>query len=356
MFFKIFIFFIFNLITFSVKSEIKIPSKINCDNEKSKQYYDYYDMQEAQDFGRKIQTLISKEDLKGIYNIVLIEELENGPRKAYIKNKSFNEIFPKAWISKIITSKVSCNSVGWRGFKIANGLIWYDLTPSGEWSIKSINGVNQENFKDESNVGWRTKKGLISPTCFPTFGHFETPKIDLYSEKFKIKDKIEFKNSPGKYIGKTIPINYQIDLQYNLEETNNYVYSLTTNLNDCFKWSLQNGFGKKKSIKDDLIEFNNFIYLKTENNKDEEYDFYKPHYKVLKKIDLKICNRLASQLSNKCKEAYLIKIGYNSGGTIGWLGGYYIFGIIEEDNNEYIVPLKFFNLKNLALNFLEKNK
>ena len=90
------------------------------------------------------------------------------------------------------------------------------------------------------------------------------------------------------------------------------------------------------------------------DNKDEEYDFYKPHYKVLKKIDLKICNRLASQLSNKCKEAYLIKIGYNSGGTIGWLGGYYIFGIIAEDNNEYIVPLKFFNLKNLALNFLEK--
>ena len=92
------------------------------------------------------------------------------------------------------------------------------------------------------------------------------------------------------------------------------------------------------------------------STKDEEYDFYKPHYKVLKKIDLKICNRLASQLSNKCKEAYLIKIGYNSGGTIGWLGGYYIFGIIEEDNNEYIVPLKFFNLKNLALNFLEKNE
>ena len=95
MFFKIFILFIFNLITFPVKSEIKIPPKINCDNEKSKQYYDYYDMQEAHNFGRKIQTLISKEDLKGIYNIVLIEELINGPRKAYIKNKSFNEIFPK---------------------------------------------------------------------------------------------------------------------------------------------------------------------------------------------------------------------------------------------------------------------
>ena len=57
--------------------------------------------------------------------------------------------------------------------------------------------------------------------------------------------KFKFKTSPGKYIGKTIPINYQIEHPTHIRGKNNYVYSLTTNLNDCFKWSLQNGFGKK---------------------------------------------------------------------------------------------------------------
>ena len=75
MLFKFFILVVLNLITFSVKAEIKIPPRINCEDEKNKQYYEYYDMQAAYDFGRKIQTLISKEDLKGIYNIVLIEDV-----------------------------------------------------------------------------------------------------------------------------------------------------------------------------------------------------------------------------------------------------------------------------------------
>tara|TARA_B100000212_G_C27377713_1_gene535452 strand:- start:1946 stop:3013 length:1068 start_codon:yes stop_codon:yes gene_type:complete len=355
MIFKLLIVFILSSIPLSIKTETKIPIRQTCDEKKYNQNYKYYEMQEAYDFGRKIQTLLAKKDLKGIYKIVLIDELKNGPRKAYFRSKSFDQIFPKEWVSKITSSKIPCNSLGWRGFQLADGLIWYDLTPSGKWSIQSINGVNQENFEDNNIVGWRTKKGLISPTCFPTFGHFENTKINLYSEKFKIKDKIKFKTSPGKYIGKTIPINYQIEHPTHIRGNNNYVYSLTTNLNDCFKWSLQNGFGKKKSEKYELVAFNNFIYLKNRYEKNKKYDHYKPHYKILKKIDLKTCNKLAKQLTNKCKEAYLISIGYQSGGTIGWLGGYYIFGLIEEKNNEYIVPLKFFNLKNLALNFLEKN-
>ena len=81
MLFKFFILVVLNLITFSVKAEIKIPPRINCEDERNKQYYEYYDMQEAHDFGRKIQTLISKKDLNGIYNIVLIEELIIGPRR-----------------------------------------------------------------------------------------------------------------------------------------------------------------------------------------------------------------------------------------------------------------------------------
>ena len=79
------------LIIFTVplpsRSEIKIPIRKDCSLIKKKQNYDYYERQEAYDFGRKIQTLIAKKDISGIYKNVLIDELENGPRREFIKNK-----------------------------------------------------------------------------------------------------------------------------------------------------------------------------------------------------------------------------------------------------------------------------
>ena len=120
------------LIIFTVplpaRSEIKIPSRKNCSLIKKKQIYDYYDRQEAHDFGRKIQNLIAKKDIQGIYKNVLIDELQNGPRREFIKNKRFDQIFPKKWVTKVISTEIDCDSIGWRGFMISQGLIWYDLS------------------------------------------------------------------------------------------------------------------------------------------------------------------------------------------------------------------------------------
>ena len=88
------------------RSETKIPTRKDCSLIKKNQNYDYYDRQEAHDFGRKIQALIAKKDIQGIYKNVLIDELENGPRREFIKNKSFDEIFPKAWVNKVITTEI----------------------------------------------------------------------------------------------------------------------------------------------------------------------------------------------------------------------------------------------------------
>ena len=65
------------LIIFAVpipsKSGIKIPIRKDCSLIKKNQNYDYYDRQEAHDFGRKIQALIAKKDISGIYKNVLID-------------------------------------------------------------------------------------------------------------------------------------------------------------------------------------------------------------------------------------------------------------------------------------------
>ncbi len=340
------------LIIFTVpltaRSGIQIPIRKDCSLIKKKQYHDYYDRQEAHDFGRKIQALIAQKDIRGIYQHVLIDELVNGPRREFIKNKSFDEIFPKEWVNEIIRSEIDCDSVGWRGFMISQGLIWFDRMENGKWTIVTINGVNQETFDNKNLVGWVTNKGIVPPTCFPTFGYFEKPKLDLFTEKFRIKNKRKFEYSPGKYIGKTIPLSYKIKSK----TSKNSVYSIATNLDECFKWNSENGFLKKKKRKNDLVIVGNIIYQKDNLKGEEDHNPFKHHYQVLSKLDVFKCNQIANQLS-RCKESYLIKIGYHSGGSIGWLGRYYIFGIFEDiDNNEYLVPLEIFSTQNQALNFM----
>ena len=329
-----------------VKSGNQIPVRKDCSLVKKEQGYDYYDRQEAHDFGRKIQTLLAKKDIEGIYMNVLIDELQNGPRREFIENKSFDQIFPKEWVNKVIKSEIDCDSVGWRGFMISQGLIWFDRMESGKWSIKSINGVNQENFDNKNLIGWETNKGIIPPTCFPTFGNFEKPKVDLFTEEFGIKNKRKFEYSPGEYIGKTIPLGYEIKSKI----SKNNVYTVSTNLNECFKWNSENGFVKNEKRKDELVLVENIIYQKNNIKNRENHNRYKSHYEVLKRVDLSKCNKLAKQLS-QCNDSYLIRIGYHSGGTIGWFGKYYIFGIFKgNDNNQYLVPLKIFSNRNYALN------
>ena len=231
---------------------------------------------------------------------------------------------------------------------ISQGLIWYDKTEEGNWSIISINGANQENFQNEHLVGWKTKKGIIPPTCFPTFGHFETPKVDLFSQKFKIRNKINLKNNPGKFIGKTIPLKYSIKPN-NIKNT---FYTVTANLKNCFKWNIENGFVKGNEKNNDLVIVKNIVYQNNKIKGKKTPNLFETHYEVLSKIDLSLCNSFATQLSN-CSESYLIRIGRHTGGSIGWIGSYYVFGIFQDkDDEKYLVPLKVFKTINSALNSL----
>ena len=338
------------IVPIPVKSGDQIPVRKDCSLVKEKQVYDYYERQEAYDFGKKIQTLITKKDIQGIYKNVLIGELQNGPRREFIKNKSFDQIFPKEWVNKVKNSEIDCDSVGWRGFMISQGLIWYDKTEKGDWSLVSINGANQESFHNENIVGWETNKGIIPPTCFPTFGYFETPKVDFFTKKFGIKNKNDFKYNPGKYIGNLISFNQSVKSK---RYDSNY-YTLASNLDKCFKWNLENGFVKAKEKNKDLVIVKNNIYQKNSLKSQKNHYEFKTHYEVLSKIKSSECNKLAPQLSN-CNDSYLIKIGRHSGGSIGWIGSYYIFGVFEDkDADKYLVPLKIFNNINYALNFLNK--
>ena len=54
-------------VTLPANSESQIPRRKDCSLLKKKQNYDYYDRQEAHDFGREIQTLVAKKDIPVSY-------------------------------------------------------------------------------------------------------------------------------------------------------------------------------------------------------------------------------------------------------------------------------------------------
>ena len=64
----------------------------NKDREYAKFWDNYYDPEDAYNFGRKIKRLVKEKYLEGLF--ALVEgELTSGPRKQFVKGKNFSDIF-----------------------------------------------------------------------------------------------------------------------------------------------------------------------------------------------------------------------------------------------------------------------
>ena len=71
--------------------------------------------------------------LSGIFSLVQ-GELQNGPRKEFVANKTFKEVFDEEWILQVLGEDAPCSPIGWRGFMLGKGLIWYNKADDG-WAI-----------------------------------------------------------------------------------------------------------------------------------------------------------------------------------------------------------------------------
>ena len=83
--------------------------KINGLDHTVKSYADfwgnYYKPHEAYDFGIKIQNIIKEKDLAGLFKLAE-GELKSGPRKSFIKDKNFDEIFNEEWVNSILSKNI----------------------------------------------------------------------------------------------------------------------------------------------------------------------------------------------------------------------------------------------------------
>tara|TARA_B100001057_G_scaffold440097_1_gene473776 strand:- start:45 stop:1100 length:1056 start_codon:yes stop_codon:yes gene_type:complete len=322
----------------------------NCSNKDRKyaKFWDnYYDPEEAYNFGRKIKKLVKEKNLKSLFELVE-GELTSGPRKEFVNSKKFSEIFSEKWRNSLLESKSPCSPVGWRGFMLDHGSIWFNKDKDkNKWYIFSILGAKKELISGKKlPIGWKVSEKLIPPQCFST-KWMSSDNYEQFAKKFGIKNYKDFSKNPGKYLGKKIPNLEPITASWDKK-----IY-LAAPLKQCFEGNLRGG-GIVDEINMDVKISNKSIKTKICSSK---FSCQEYAYTILSKVPLKKCKELAPHIDGKCEESFLISVGDYSGGSMGWDMGYNIYGLFSfNDNRKFILPLKNFYKKNDAVNYVKSIK
>ncbi len=291
------------------KEDISYPQRID-------------EIKEGYYFGKQIIQILNEKNLIKLYELI-DGELDSGPRRTYALKTQFDDIFDKEWIDEILKQKLPCSPVGWRGYMLGNGNVWFDKYKTG-WKIRSIIGAKQEKLESLPEK-WSFNNITISPLCFTKIW-MSRDNFEEFFSYFKLKNINKFINEPGQYYGKEINYFYPIKPSWCSKDDCTTI-SLVTNLDTCTSSEIKTNEVKKNGIR------------------------YK--YKLIKKVSTSNCQKLAKNLKQTCQQSYLLWVGTNSGGTIGWHSSVGIYGIFEKEDNKLIFPLKFFKNQNEALNFLD---
>ena len=299
-------------------------------------WQNYYAPTDAYAFGVKIQNLVSNKDLSGIFSLVQ-GELQNGPRKQSVTNKTFKEVFNEEWIEQVLADNAPCSPVGWRGFMLGRGSIWYNKIDSG-WTILSINGAAPET-DDNPLLGWNINKRIIHPFCFNR-PWMSGDNFEEFADVFGIKKLGQFFKDPGHFMGSSISNFAPIRPSW------------CQNDGVCEKISLAAQIGQCSPEKFDFEDRDGDVWIKhSSDGYDIEYS-----YRILGPISNKRCSDLAPNIGVSCNKGYLISVGDYSGGSMGWDISYGVYGFFDLPNfGPSVVPLKFFSNKNEGLNFLDEN-
>ena len=285
------------------------------------------DGDKAVQFGLTIQSAVRDRDITRIFAMV-DGELQNGPRREFIKGKSFSQIFSEEWRSIILAQKPSCGPVGWRGFMLGNGELWYQFTNDGTGKIFVINGAQEEVPSSEIMMH---AGSAIKPWCFTriwrsgdNYEYFYEKYVDsdrdnLYSDAYNM-----FTRYIGEYFGSEVPLG-----------------SIAS------PWS---GYGNS-----DTIALASEISECQQELSQEALEEFRPNssYSVLKDVSNKYCKQLAPHIEGNCLDLALVTVtgplGYSKTDVDTAL--YAVFE--EEDADVYIVPLVNFDSANDGLNFVD---
>lgn len=315
------------------------------DREYAKSWNNYYDPEDAFDFGETIKNLVKEENLDGLFELV-DGELDSGPRKEFIRGKQFSEIFSKEWVDSLLNSVSPCAPMGWRGFMLDSGSVWYNRDKEKDkWHIFGVLGAKKEDLTNKNiPVGLEFEGRVIPPHCLST-PWMSGDNYEDFADKFKVKDYEHFSKNPGIYFDNEIS-----DYEPIMASWGSEIY-LATSLNKCFEGELR--FGGIENIGTPEIQIDN-KEVKTEICETENL-CTKFSYSILAELSPDKCQSLSTHVKGNCLEAYLVSIGDYSGGTMGWDMSYNIYGLFSlNDGRNFVLPLKNFHNKNDAINYIKR--
>lgn len=297
----------------------------------------YYDPEEAYEFGLKIQNIFKEKNMKALFEQVN-GELQNGPRRAFARAQPFDQIFAKQWVADILSAKPLCapvGSYGGYGFALAGGMIEYDYEPhKKKWYITSIYGARIEN--DLIIPPWQVKNKILGVDCF-AFEWVSSDNFEAYQSTFNIKNYADFSKFTGAFFGREITHYAPIKPSWYTQKGDEI--SLINNLKSCM-------------VKKNDITINDNIVTQIQEKHFPDDPSLEKAYKILAKISPARCSALAPNIGTKCIESRVIWIGRDTGGTFGWDDAYGVYGVFNlPDLKLSVVPLRFFQNRNEALNF-----
>jgi hypothetical protein len=308
----------------------------NIMKEESEWIWEKNEAEEAYTFGLSIQKLVREGDLEGLFALV-DGELKNGPRRKSALSLSFHDLFNEQWVKTVLDNEPPCGA-SWRGYMLGPGYIWYHER-DGKWQIFSINGATEETAKPMP-ARWQVDKNILSQSCF-AYEWIASDNFKEFAKQFKIRNFSDFRVNTGKYIG---------------QEINSYE-PITPS------WCLDNycNYGGNSPDKISLIRFVKECSSTPRPLKIQEHSIQSKvgstEYALLGSVPSEDCQNLAPSVNAACLESYLVEVSEGGGGSMGPTWSYGIYGVfVLEGFGKAVIPLKFFQNKNYALNFLDSIK
>jgi hypothetical protein len=302
---------------------------------KSAEYWGY-DPEAAVAFGRKIKKVVRQKDLKGL-GALINGELQRGPRKVRFEQEEWSGVFGnKLW--QVLLFPVDCTPVGWRGFMLGNGTIWYGFNGDGPddkeglWGVFVINDWIEHPDDKLDSVLWEADGAILHPDCF----YLKWSSGDNYEEL------LEGTNCTDEEIGQCLEREDGIGLYKEA-----YGETLAINIVSCPK--------EPHAYEDGLFdeEMSREVSPESGFRSDREGRGF-TWYRVVKILPLDLCKQLAPHITYACRGIRLVELHYNNGGTATWSYGN-IYGLFSDTDSghEIMVPLVNFRTLNEALNYID---
>jgi len=282
------------------------------------------DADDAYQFGLKLQKLIKAQDsgaLSRLFgNIRGSHELVHGPKITEFQRKPMSDFINKEWRDAILAEKPECRPVGYRGWMLAHGKLWYQYT-NDEWIIIAMNSWEMP-AQINRNEKWLIDGNPIHPGCF----FVEWFSSDNY------ESLIDGKNCTTAEIGKCLGAKDGVSL-----DTVVYDQKFSIDPIEC------TSVLEARALKNNLVS----AHDNTEYHGSTDYT-------VAATIPTQQCRRLAPYIPYSCLDLRLIRLVGSSGGSLTKVDVViYALYFNNSTNKIMLFPLVNFESINDGLNYID---